>query len=151
MKAFYNFTQKIKDAVSAEPFVKTITFGSIYDVDLSKMALYPLTHVLVEAATISDNTITFNASIICMDLVDESKDDTTDVYRGNDNEQDVLNTQLALGTRIVAKLQRGTLFQDGFHIVGDADCEPFTDRFEQAVAGWVVNIVVEVKNDMTSC
>ena len=30
-----------------------------------------------------------------MDLVDESKEDITDNFLGNDNEQDVLNTQLS--------------------------------------------------------
>ena len=27
-----------------------------------------------------------------MDVVDQSKDETTDVFRGNNNEQDILNT-----------------------------------------------------------
>ena len=31
-----------------------------------------------------------------MDIVDESKEATTDIFRGNNNEQDILNTQLAV-------------------------------------------------------
>ena len=31
-----------------------------------------------------------------MDVVDESKEKTTDIFRGNNNEQDILNTQLGV-------------------------------------------------------
>ena len=34
--------------------------------------------------------MTFNISILAMDIVDESKDEVTDIFVGNDNEQDVL-------------------------------------------------------------
>ena len=47
-----------------------------------------------------------------MDLVDESKDDTVDEFVGNDNEQDVLNTQLAVANRVGAMLKRGDLYKD---------------------------------------
>ncbi|BCV04549.1 MAG: hypothetical protein CM15mV88_380 [Caudoviricetes sp.] len=35
-----------------------------------------------------------------MDVVNEYKDETTDIFVGNDNEQDVLNTQLAVINKI---------------------------------------------------
>ena len=36
MKGFYNLTNKLKDTLTAEPFVNTVTFGSLDDVDLNK-------------------------------------------------------------------------------------------------------------------
>ena len=94
MKGFYNLTDKLKDALLAEPFVNTVTFGSLDDVDLNKQTIFPLSHIIVNNTTVSSKTLTFNVSILAMDIVDISKDETTDIFVGNDNEQDVLNTQL---------------------------------------------------------
>jgi len=151
MKGFYNVTKQIKEALEAEPFVNTVTFGSIDDIDLNKATIFPLSHVIVNNTTIGTNTLIFNISILSMDIVDISKDEVTDVFVGNDNEQDVLNTQLALQTRVINKLQRGDLYTDLYQIEGTVNCEPFVDRFENKLAGWAATFDVIVQNDMTIC
>lgn len=151
MKGFYNVTKQIKEALEAEPFVNTVTFGSIDDVDLNKTTIFPLSHIIVNNTTVGTKTLTFNISILSMDVVDISKDEVTDIFVGNDNEQDVLNTQLALQTRVINKLQRGDLYTDLFQVEGDVSCEPFVDRFENKLAGWAATFDVVVQNDMTIC
>lgn len=151
MKGFYNVTKQIKEALEAEPFVNTVTFGSIDDVDLNKTTIFPLSHVIVNNTTVGTKTLTFNISILSMDVVDISKNEVTDIFVGNDNEQDVLNTQLALQTRVINKLQRGDLYTDLFQVEGDVSCEPFVDRFENKLAGWAATFDVVVQNDMTIC
>ena len=151
MKGFYNVTKQIKEALEAEPFVNTVTFGSIDDVDLNKTTIFPLSHVIVNNTTVGTKTLTFNICILSMDVVDISKDEVTDIFVGNDNEQDVLNTQLALQTRVINKLQRGDLYTDLFQVEGDVSCEPFVDRFENKLAGWAATFDVVVQNDMTVC
>ena len=47
MKGFYNVTDKLKDTLLAEPFVNTVTFGSLDDVDLNKQTIFPLSHIIV--------------------------------------------------------------------------------------------------------
>lgn len=151
MKGFYNVTKQIKEALQAEPFVNTVTFGSIDDVDLNKTTIFPLSHIIVNNTTIGTKTLTFNISILSMDVVDISKDVVTDVFVGNDNEQDVLNTQLAVQTRVINILQRGDLYTNLYQIEGDVSCEPFVDRFENKLAGWAATFDVVVQNDMTIC
>jgi hypothetical protein len=151
MKGFYNLTKKLKEALDAEPFVNTVTFGSLDDVDLNKQTIFPLSHIIVNNTTIGTNTLTFNVSMLSMDIVDISKDEITDIYVGNDNEQDVLNTQLALQTRVLNILQRGDLYTELYQIEGDVNCEPFVDRFENKLAGWAATFDVVVQNDMTIC
>jgi hypothetical protein len=151
MKGFYNLTDKLKDALLAEPFVNTVTFGSLDDVDLNKQTIFPLSHIIVNNTTVSSKTLTFNVSILAMDIVDISKDETTDIFVGNNNEQDVLNTQLGLLTRIINILQRGDLFTELYQVQGDVSCEPFVDRFDNKLAGWVATFDVLVQNDMTIC
>jgi hypothetical protein len=151
MKGFYNVTDKLKDALIAEPFVNTVTFGSLDDVDLNKQTIFPLSHIIVNNTTVGTKTLTFNISILSMDIVDISKDEVEDVFVGNDNEQDVLNTQLALQTRVINTLQRGDLYTDLYQVEGDVSCEPFVDRFENKLAGWAATFDVVVQNDMTIC
>jgi len=151
MKGFYNVTDKIKDALIAEPFVNTVTFGSLDDVDLNKQTIFPLSHIIVNNTTVGTKTLTFNISILSMDIVDISKDEVEDIFVGNDNEQDVLNTQLALQTRVINTLQRGDLYTDLYQVQGDVSCEPFVDRFENKLAGWAATFDMVVQNDMTIC
>jgi len=151
MTGFYNVTKKIKDALNAEPFVNTVSYGSLDDVDLNKQTIFPLSHIIVNNCNVVSNTMTFNISILAMDIVDESKDEVTDIFVGNDNEQDVLNTQLEVINRVVSMLQRGELYTDLFQVDGAVGCEPFVDRFENKLAGWAATFDVLVKNDMTVC
>jgi len=151
MTGFYNVIQKIKDTLNAEPFVNTVSFGNIDDVDLNKQSIFPLSHVIVNNTTIQEKTLTFNISILAMDIVDISKEDTIDIFRGNNNEQDVLNTQLAILTRIASILKRGDLYIDKYQLQGDMSCEPFVDRFENKLAGWTGTFDVVIQNDMTIC
>jgi len=151
MKGFYNVTEQLKTALAAEPFVNTVTFGSLDDVDLNKQTIFPLSHIIVNNTTVGTKTLTFNISILSMDIVDISKEATTDIFVGNDNEQDVLNTQLGLLTRIINILQRGDLYTELYQVQGDVSCEPFVDRFENKLAGWTATFDVLVQNDMTIC
>ncbi len=151
MKGFYNVTEQLKTALAAEPFVNTVTFGSLDDVDLNKQTIFPLSHIIVNNTTVGTKTLTFNISILSMDIVDISKAETTDIFVGNDNEQDVLNTQLGLLTRIINILQRGDLYTNLYQVQGDVSCEPFVDRFENKLAGWSATFDVVVQNDMTIC
>jgi hypothetical protein len=86
-----------------------------------------------------------------MDIVDESKEPTTDIFIGNNNEQDVLNTQLAVLNKLVQVLRRGDLYSSQYQLEGDANLEPFVDRFENKVAGWTATFDVLVNNDIEIC
>ena len=151
MKGFYQVTDKLKTLLNAEPFVNTVTYGSIDDVDLDKQSIFPLSHIIVNNAVVGTKTTTFSISVLAMDIVDISNDEVTDTFVGNDNEQDVLNTQLALLTRVINELQRGDSYTDKYQVEADVTCEPFIDRFENKLAGWTATFSVMVVNDMTVC
>ena len=86
-----------------------------------------------------------------MDIVDKSPEETTNSFRGNDNEQDVLNTQLAVGARLVEVLERGDLRTSNYALNGQPLFEPFTERFENYLAGWTLSFDIDIPNDMTIC
>ena len=151
MKSFYKVIDSIQTVVDAEPFNNTVTFGDISEIDLKKQNLFPLAHVMVNNMNIEQQHVSFNVTLFLMDLVDVSKEPDTTLFLGNDNTQDVLNTQAALATRVIRVLQKSNLYKQDFEILGTANCEPFTERFDNALAGWAVTFDVSAKDEMTYC
>ena len=151
MTSYYNIIDKLKTALEAEPFVNTVSYGNIYDIDLSKQTIFPLSHIMVNQANISAPTTTFNVTVMVMDIVNNPKTEDTSPFLGNNNEQDIFNTQLNVASRLVSKLLRGDLFTDLFQVEGTATCEPFNERFENSLTGWAVTFDVVVPTDMTIC
>lgn len=149
IRGFYLLLEQLKDTLLVD--VKTVTTGDITEVDLSKQTIFPLSHIIVNNATSGENVLTFNVSILSMDVVDESKEATSDIFRGNDNEQDILNTQLSVLNKAVQKFRIGSLYQDGYQIVGDVTLEPFYDRFENKIAGWTATFDLMIANDVEIC
>jgi len=151
MNGFYYAVGTLRDYLKANGFINTVSTGDIYDVDLAKQTIYPYCHIIVNNATPKENNLSFNISVLFMDLVDLSKADNINVFDNNDNLLDVLNTQLTLANRMISDLRRGTLYSNLVQLDGDALCEPFTDRFDNKVAGWAVTFDLIVPNDMTIC
>lgn len=151
IRGFYEITQTIKDALLSDVNVNTVTTGDITEVDLSKQTIFPLSHILINSATQNEQTLVFSISILTMDIVDVSKDATTDIFLGNDNLHDVLNTQLAVINKVIQKLRMGTLYRDKYQVDGAVNCEPFLDRFENQIAGWTSTFDVMIENDIPIC
>ena len=154
-RAFYRLTEAVRDFLLTLDDVNTVTFGDITEVDLNKHTIFPLSHVMVNNVTLADGTLTFNVTVLAMDIVHEDKDINTgnvdDTYFGSDNEQDVLNTQLAVTNLLNQSLSRKTLRGNGFELTGLGSCEPFTDRFENKLAGWAYTFSAFVANDINIC
>ena len=73
MQGFYNLSEKIRQTLQLDDFVNTVTYGDIYDVDLNKQTIFPLSHFMVNSATMQSNVWNFNISLLCMDIVDDSR------------------------------------------------------------------------------
>jgi hypothetical protein len=151
MKGFYQVTETIKNQLLADVNVNTVTSGDITRIDLSKQTMFPLSHIIVNNVGNEDNTLRFSLSVLSMDVVDFSKEETVDIFRGNNNEQDILNTQLAVLNKLVQVLRGGTLHQDLYQLDGTPNLEPFYDRFENEMAGWALTFDVLIPNDIEIC
>ena len=151
MSTFYEITQVIKDKLKLDPFVNTVTTGNIFKVDLNKQTIFPLSHIIVNSVSYQGPTLNYNISILCMDIVDESKFKVEDIFIGNDNEQDVLNTQLSVANRFLELLRRGSLAEDYELVNNTASIEFFTERFENKIAGVTFTFDMAIQNSMTKC
>ena len=78
----------------------------------------------------------------------------------NNNEQEVWNETLAIATDIIGMLRHST--RQSLEGVNDINSpiyftedqfllEPFSERFDNLLCGWVFNIGVKVMNDFQTC
>jgi hypothetical protein len=151
MKGFYQVTETIKTQLLSDPNVTTVTTGDITSIDLSKQTIFPLSHIMIDSVTIRDNTLDFSLSILAIDLVDVSKEPVVDVFIGNNNEQDILNTQLAVLNKLAQVLGRGQLYQDLYQLEGDPVLSPKFDFIENQLAGWEMTLQISINNDISIC
>ena len=151
IRGFYQLTETIKTQLLADVNVNTCRTGDIFDIDLSKQSIFPLSHIIINSITTQEQVLVFNITVMAMDIVDESKEKTEDIFRGNNNEQDVLNTQLAVLNKLVMVLRKGDLYSDKFQLQGDATLEPFYERFDNRLAGFAATMNVIIHNDITIC
>ena len=54
VRGYYQITDTIKTNLLADENVNTVTTGDIFDVDLSKQTIFPLSHIMVNSVTIQE-------------------------------------------------------------------------------------------------
>lgn len=150
-RGFYLVVDEIKNELINNPSIKTMTFGDITDIDLGKQTIFPLAHMIIENVVHAEKTMQFSFTILTMEQIDTTKDYVNDLFLGNSNTHDILNTQLSVSNKLITRLRKGQMYEDGYQLVGDATCEPFFDRFENVLAGWATSFTVEIFNDLDYC
>ena len=167
-KTYNNVVNTLLRMAEYHTMIQTTSVGDIYDIDLEKETQFPLLHINPVNVVTGDAQLTYNFQIFIMDLVSEKSDWTennmnanfTKLYKTLSNEQDVFNGTLQICTDFIGMLRhsiqqsaKGTndinaplyFTQDQFTI------EPFTERFDNLLTGWVFNIGVLVQNDFQTC
>ena len=131
------------------------------------MEKFPLLHINPVNVTTGESELVYNFQIFIMDLVSEKNDwqtkqheQLTKLVDMKNNEQEVFNQTLDISTDFIGMLRHserqsldGTndinapiyFTQDEFTI------EPFIERFDNDVCGWVFTIGVLVTNDFQTC
>ena len=147
MRQVYTVIEKLKNRLDANKITNKVSFGDILQVDLDKTTIYPLAHITMGDVVFSDHIVIASVQLFCLDIVDKTNElSSDDLFYGNDNLQDVLNTQLQVVNDVQQHLRRGDLFDDKLQLITDVTANPFLDNFENELAGWAVNISIELPN-----
>ena len=151
IRGFYQITQTIKEELLKDVNINTVTTGDITDVNLNKQDIFPLGHIIINSVIDEENVLRFNMSILACDIVNQSKELTVDRFTGNNDVQDILNTQLGVLNRLTQRLRKGNLYTDMYQLENSPSLEPFYDRFENQLAGWTITMEVLIYNDIYIC
>ena len=151
---YYQLCEAIQTAATNASYINTTTWGNIFDVDMRKMTLFPLCHVLVGQAEVQERTVIYDVDILVMDVVDYSKQDpNVDPYSydGVAMKQDIYHRALFSAQEMIASMRRGALYTDGFRLVNDPVCEPIDEDFENTLCGWKLTLRIETPNPTIIC
>jgi len=147
--------------------IETVSVGDIFEIDMSKDTLFPLMHINPVNVTTGESELIYNFQIFLADLVSEK--DNWQVYQAEqltklidfkNNEQEVYNQQLAIAVDIISMLRHSTqqslagvndINQAIYYTQDQFTIEPFSERFDNLLCGYVFNIGVKVMNDFSSC
>jgi len=162
-KTYNNVINTLKNIGSQHHQIATVTTGDIFDINLEKMEKFALMHINPVNVTTGDFGLTYNFQIFIADLVSEKEDWTeANIQSANklSNGQEVLSETLQISVDIISML-RHSLHQSVesvddinealYFTEGQQTLEPFTERFDNLLTGWVFSLGVLVANDFDAC
>jgi len=141
--SYFKILDTLRAQLQATNLIATITDGQISDIDLAKQTIFPLAHIIINSASIEGKMQRFNITVLAMDILDSKEK--------YDLEPSIMNAMLQALNRVHDIMKRGDLNPDYIMMDGDATLEPFTDRFENKLAGWAMTFDVIMVSDMTIC
>jgi hypothetical protein len=161
-KTYNNLVDTLKSLGAQHQQITTTTTGDIFDIDLSKNTLFPLMHINGVNVTTGPSTLTYNFQIFIMDLVSEKSNWTQANIQSAQklsNEQEVLSDTLQICTDIIGifrhsqwQAQLSLDINAGVYFAeGEFTIEPFSERFDNELTGWVFPLSIIVENDFQTC
>jgi hypothetical protein len=151
VEAIYRVIEAMKAELESNPFCNKVTLGELTELDLAKMTMFPLANITMDNVTHSENSLTFQLTIVNVDIVDISKDVIQDNIYGNDNLIYIWTNQLYVINRLVARLRQSTIAIDTMELEGDPQSEFINKEFENMLAGFTTTINLTVPNDINKC
>lgn len=151
-QSYLQIIEILRDELLSNNNITTVSVGDITEIDLDKQTIFPLAHIVVGNTSFNSTIVTYDVSILIMDIVhDDTTENEPTIYK-NDNELYVLNTMFNIGNHLTDKLFNGNLY-DGNTFVerSSVNAQPFKDRFENLLAGWSFNFQLTVRNNIDRC
>ena len=148
---YFTTVDTLRAHFASDPIVNEVTQGDIFSVDLNKKTIFPLVHIMVNNSIAEEFVIRYNITIMAMDIVDFSKEQNTDLFYGMDNEVDALNSMHDVLVRAYKLMKAGSIWNAKVQVEDTANLEPFSERFENNLAGWAMTFDITVPNEMTIC
>jgi hypothetical protein len=150
VNALYNLIDSLNEELSSNPFINTVTFKRLTEVDLNKNTIFPLCNIVYNSVRHNENTLSFNFTIFNLDIVNISKESEIGVY-GNDNTFYILSNQLYVINRLLSRLKQSTIYKDGWELEGTPDSDVIDKEMENMLTGYQTDITINVPNDIAKC
>ncbi len=142
MIAYSELLRYIKSLAETEEYVNTSTMGE--EIDLNKSNIFPLFNIDITGASFPSNrTVSFDVTMVCLDVRSINNEDTTDKFYNNDNEIDNHNATISVLNNIWVKMHRD--FAKNNITASDAPrLEQITFSDKNLLDGWSIDFTVEM-------
>ena len=152
---YYNVLNYFRTIMQNHPSIAEVSQGDISNIDVTQFPSYPLGNVQISDISFGTSVTTYQIQLTVADKV-KNKNNESD---GRNNEQivpfygvndvvDIHANTLAIINDLTSYTQRGVA---GFEINGDINCRPFSDDFNNGLAGWVSTFELTAHNDKNRC
>lgn len=158
VQSLYNVLELMKDELLSNEFCNNVTVGTLTEIDLQKMTIFPMSHITLESINHNINSLTFQITVFNLDIVNISKDNAdllnqpTGTY-GNDNLIYILTNQLFVINRLVAKLRQTNILSENteYELDGFPQSQVINKEMENMLAGYQTTLSIVIPNDISKC
>ena len=161
-KTYNNVIDTLKQLGDQHEQIATTTTGDIWKIDLAKNTLFPLFHINPVNVATGQSELIYNFQLFVMDAVTEKENWTEANFQSADylsNEQEVTSTCLQICVDIISMMRHSQWQGAGeldindpvYFTDGEYTLEPFQERFDSLLTGWVFSIGIVVQNDFSAC
>lgn len=158
VQSLYRILDSISTEMNENPFCNKVTRGKLDEVDLAKMTIFPMAHIVLDSVTNNVGSLTFNLTIYNLDIVDISKESDDDQKNnpksylyGNDNLIYIYTNQLYVINRLLSRLRDSNYFDAGWQLEGNPESQFIDKEMENMLAGYMTSISISVPNDISKC
>jgi len=152
---YYNVLNYFKTIMKNHPSIEVVTYGDIEDFDTREFPSYPVGNILITDTSFGTNITNFTVQLIVADKQKNKNNESDPItnkqdvpFYGVDDMVDIHANTLAILNDLTSYTQRGVA---GFEINADIDCTPFSDRFNNGLAGWTATFELTTHNDKNRC
>jgi hypothetical protein len=160
-KTYNNVIDTLKQLGDEHQQITTTTTGDIWQIDMDN-TLFPLFHINPINVTTGQSSLTYNFQLFVMDAVTEKDNWTEDnLQSANDlsNEQEVASSCLQVCVDIIGMFRHSKWQGAGeldinepvYFTDGEYTLEPFQERFDNLLTGFVFQVGIVVQNDFQTC
>jgi hypothetical protein len=137
------------------PSIAMVSQGALSDFDYDEFPNYPVGNVVILNANWGTSTTDYQIQLIVADKVknknNESEPTTNEItipFYKRDDLVDIHANTFSILNDLTSYTQRSV---DGFEINSEIVCEPFSDRFNNGLAGWSATFTLTTHNDKNRC
>jgi hypothetical protein len=152
---YYNILDYFKTIMDNHPSLQLVTQGLIQDFDTREFPQYPLGNVSILSCEYLDTVTNWEIQLVVADKIKNRNNESgggfntqTIPFYGVDDVVDIHANTLAIINDLTSFTQRSV---NGLDIPDIIINEPFEDRFNNGLAGWVSTFTVVVHNNRDRC
>jgi hypothetical protein len=159
VEAIYRLLDAMNTELESNVFCNSVSMGFKTEVDLAKQTIFPMAHIYLDTINFNDNSMSFNLTIINLDIVTISKDlpENSVYYKkdknifGNDNLVYIWTNQLYVINQLISRLKQSTTFSGGWQLDGTPTSTFINKELENMLAGFETTLSITVPNDISKC
>jgi hypothetical protein len=152
---YYNVLDYFKTIMENHPSIAAVSQGSIEDIDNNAYQFYPLGHVMITSANFTDSVTEYGIQLVVADKIKNKNNESvprtnemTVPFSDVDDVVDIHANTLAILNDLVSYTQYSL---ESFQINSTISNEPFAERFNNGLAGWVASFTLTTHNNRPRC